>query len=742
MLPKNGKKRYKKFQDSEAVKHKKISKKDPDDSTGKSSEMFRTDLLQAMRADLQLFEGDAPLIPIQDKWKEEWNHGIQVCVNDHLDAPPPTETVFNPYPENYVIPKKRIACYPSAQLGDGDFKHVPVPSRMYYSGGDFDLRWMELINERRAKMKLKQMTINELYEVLNSLEYECYQNTHFELLQPVRRQDEEDASCDICGIKESEADDEIVFCDGCNLSVHQSCYGLMSIPTHDWLCTCCALRYGKKTRCVLCPNLGGAMKCTADGTLWAHVACALWMPEVRFIDIDRREPISNISDIHRDRLQMRCSVCDLKEGACIQCTAKNCTAAFHVVCGYRKKLTLRIEDDETAPDGVKMTSLCWKHTKQEQELGRYDSDDSHESFEERESTPQNDALDKIERYFPLYVDVNKVAQELDINEDIVKDVFAYWLCKREDNNRRPMIHEPVGIDMSQNSRVDCHPSTLDEKIRRIIDQRGNMERARNLCYQIGQREKTKKTAISTKIDIFDKTIEMFNTPTVPVNMRVLTKMNLFDKKDKKQPFTVPPLQYEQLEQHFNRRPAPRTSPRKHERLRTPPPVKQEPQQIQTPPSKKREVPETPCSVIAYRTQTPSPKKIALSPKKQQLSRIPKQEEPLQTSSGTTLYTNKIIVVSGLPELHRIRPEQRRARKTKPFDQATGRTPKRVSERLAEAPKRQAETLKRPAASRSVAATLVKRTRVEPLFTRKLRPRNEPEKTSREVRVLRDKSTNK
>jgi hypothetical protein len=38
--------------------------------------------------------------------------------------------------------------------------------------------------------------------------------------------DEDDRACDVCGDKESFQDDMIVFCDGCDVAVHQLCYGV------------------------------------------------------------------------------------------------------------------------------------------------------------------------------------------------------------------------------------------------------------------------------------------------------------------------------------------------------------------------------------------------------------------------------------------------------------------------------------------------------------------------------------
>lgn len=43
-------------------------------------------------------------------------------------------------------------------------------------------------------------------------------------------------------------------------------------------------------KCELCPSKYGALKRT-DNTGWAHVVCALYIPEVRFGNVTTMEPI-------------------------------------------------------------------------------------------------------------------------------------------------------------------------------------------------------------------------------------------------------------------------------------------------------------------------------------------------------------------------------------------------------------------------------------------------------------------
>ncbi|KAG8224231.1 hypothetical protein J437_LFUL002687, partial [Ladona fulva] len=153
---------------------------------------------------------------------------------------------------------------------------------------------------------------------------------------------------------DSEEGNEMVFCDLCNICVHQACYGITRIPPGSWLCRTCAVNL-PRPECVLCPNRGGAMKCTRSGHKWAHVSCALWIPEVSIGCVERMEPITKISSIPQSRWALICVLCRERVGACIQCSVKTCKTAYHVTCAFKYGLEMKaIIEDESADDGVKL----------------------------------------------------------------------------------------------------------------------------------------------------------------------------------------------------------------------------------------------------------------------------------------------------------------------------------------------------------------------------------------------------
>ena len=55
---------------------------------------------------------------------------------------------------------------------------------------------------------------------------------------------------------------------------------------------------GDKPQCLLCSNRGGALKRVRPGnTNWAHLSCALWIPEIRLGNADKMEPITNVDAV-------------------------------------------------------------------------------------------------------------------------------------------------------------------------------------------------------------------------------------------------------------------------------------------------------------------------------------------------------------------------------------------------------------------------------------------------------------
>ncbi|KAJ2411804.1 hypothetical protein GGI10_004059, partial [Coemansia sp. RSA 2530] len=201
-------------------------------------------------------------------------------------------------------------------------------------------------------------------ELIDSIE-----KTWFDLVKDVQKsisaiqQDKlppEESACAICGEEECDNTNAIVFCDGCNLAVHQECYGVPYIPEGQWLCRKCMLSPDTPVSCVLCPQAGGAFKKTTTNK-WAHLLCALWIPEVGIANSVYMEPIDSIDQIPRSRWKLYCNLCHRKVGACIQCSQKQCVTAFHATCARKARLSMSVRADRRTGDTV-FRVFCERHT--------------------------------------------------------------------------------------------------------------------------------------------------------------------------------------------------------------------------------------------------------------------------------------------------------------------------------------------------------------------------------------------
>ena len=167
-----------------------------------------------------------------------------------------------------------------------------------------------------------------LIDTCNRLQGELREYTYEKRPELIRVEEEEDndATCEVCGDGNSDFGNMILFCDGCNAAVHQSCYDVTSLPKDDWFCNVCEDILMEKlgvtdllhlvpketamnesgendwengsscpildrlhelrsqVYCCICGYSKGAMMPTLEPGKYAHVCCALWHPDVQVIN--------------------------------------------------------------------------------------------------------------------------------------------------------------------------------------------------------------------------------------------------------------------------------------------------------------------------------------------------------------------------------------------------------------------------------------------------------------------------
>lgn len=66
------------------------------------------------------------------------------------------------------------------------------------------------------------------------------------------------------------------------------------------------------------------------------------------------------SGVLLNKLGQKCSICEVKEGACIQCTKASCFTAFHVTCARKEKLLMPMKATQGS-EAPMLTCFCEKH---------------------------------------------------------------------------------------------------------------------------------------------------------------------------------------------------------------------------------------------------------------------------------------------------------------------------------------------------------------------------------------------
>ncbi|XP_067852301.1 protein Jade-1 isoform X2 [Heptranchias perlo] len=485
----------------------------------KPSEVFRTDLITAMKLPESYQLNVDEYYILADSWRQEWEKGVQVPANTE-SIPEPVVRVLPESEKTLLAPTEHMletltGCE-SSESGYVDMK-LPPRSTCRYDLDEVDVYWLELVNAEFREAGMLEVDELMMERIVEELENQCQENMNLaiETEEGLGIEYDEDVVCDVCRSPEGEDGNEMVFCDKCNICVHQACYGILKVPLGSWLCRTCAL--GVQPKCLLCPKRGGALKPTRSGTKWVHVSCALWIPEVSIGCPEKMEPITKVSHIPASRWALACSLCSERTGTCIQCSMASCITAFHVTCAFDHNLEMRTilaENDE-----VKFKSYCLEHSstitnssaKRDEAIsklsearqltittdGTAEVNPSERDLEKASLRKQK--LQQLEEEFYELVKPSDVAQQLQMSDVLVDFFYQYWRLKRKSNFNQPLLAPKTDeVDNLAQQEQDI----LYRRLRLFTHLRQDLERVRNLCYMVTRREKMKRSVCRLQEQIF------------------------------------------------------------------------------------------------------------------------------------------------------------------------------------------------------------------------------------------------
>ncbi|KAM3872024.1 peregrin isoform 2-T2 [Diretmus argenteus] len=463
-----------------------------------------------------------------------------------------------------------------------------------YDIDEEDYIWLDIMNDKRRSDGVTPIPQEVFEYLMDRLEKESYFESHNKA-DPSTLIDE-DAVCCICNDGECQNSNVILFCDMCNLAVHQECYGVPYIPEGQWLCRRCLQSPSRAVDCALCPNKGGAFKQTDDAR-WAHVVCALWIPEVCFANTVFLEPIDSIEHIPPARWKLTCYICKQRgSGACIQCHKANCYTAFHVTCAQQAGLYMKMEPvRETGANGtsfsVRKTAYCDIHTPpgsarplggvggasmgsshSEGELEEDDEptishdDDSKGWSSERAKRAKAKSRLKMKRARKILAEkraaapvvsvpcipphrLSKITSNLTVprKSQFMQRLHSYWTLKRQSRNGVPLLRRLQTHLQSQRNadQIPQQPasqlppregeekqSALKEQLKAWQRLRHDLERARLLVELIRKREKLKRETIKVQ----QMALEMQLTPFLVLLRSTLEQLQ---ERDTSNFFTEP-----------------------------------------------------------------------------------------------------------------------------------------------------------------------------------------------------------
>ncbi|KAJ3089150.1 putative PHD type zinc finger protein with BAH domain-containing protein [Quaeritorhiza haematococci] len=171
---------------------------------------------------------------------------------------------------------------------------------------------------------------------------------------------DESSPCALCLSFLEYESNHIMSCRGCRLRVHNSCYGMpYQSDNRFFLCAhCLNVRDPEASMiysCVLCPRVVPPNRAAYKKTIgnnWAHLVCALWLPEIKFGDATSLDVVECVGSLDQDKRDVYCDICNEITGACMKCHEESCTKTCHIKCAQDSGWQLSIENDSSSDESV------------------------------------------------------------------------------------------------------------------------------------------------------------------------------------------------------------------------------------------------------------------------------------------------------------------------------------------------------------------------------------------------------
>ncbi|XP_067649202.1 protein AF-10-like isoform X5 [Haliotis asinina] len=257
--------------------------------------------------------------------------------------------------------------------------------------------------------------------------------------------------CCVCSDERGWAENPLVYCDGhgCNVAVHQACYGIVQVPTGPWYCRKCESQERQARvrgdicfqRCELCPQKDGALKRT-DTQGWCHVVCALFIPEAWFANVQTMEPIV-LKNVPPERFNKTCYICEEQgretkstTGSCMTCNKNGCKQNFHVTCAQAQGLLC--EEAGNYGDNVKYCGYCSYHYKKLKKDANIKTIPAFKPIPSENATPDTTP----EKIAPVKPDKEKA-----------RKIFTIFCEQSKERNKTALDHTTVQSQSSGSSDV-------------------------------------------------------------------------------------------------------------------------------------------------------------------------------------------------------------------------------------------------------------------------------------------------